>query len=42
MLLINVNNNIYNNIVVNNAEVGFSNYASEFHIGFLRQYKTIQ
>ena len=38
-MLINVNNNIYNNIVVNNAEVGFSSYASEFHIAFLRQYK---
>ena len=37
--LIDVNGNIYNNIGVINADSELSNYASEFHIGFLRQYK---
>ena len=37
--LIDVNNNIYNNIGVNNAEDDLSYYASEFHVAFLRQYK---
>ena len=37
-ILIEVNNNIYNNIGVNNAEDELSNYASEFHVAFLRQY----
>ena len=36
-ILIEVNNNIYNNIGVNNAEDKLSNYASEFHVAFLRQ-----
>ena len=36
-ILMEVNNNIYNNIGVSNAEDELSNYASEFHVAFSRQ-----